>query len=95
VAAELPAEFDQKAANALANLVHRVISDPGLRHTFRNDPVGTAQAAGVDITPIPERLIGMLASLSVQELRLLTELNQTFGDEGLHVKLEDTTMMVL
>jgi hypothetical protein len=95
VAVELPADFDHEAAKALSKLVQEVISDPSVRQAFRGDPVGAAEAAGVDITPIPQRVIGTLAGLTAQELRLLAELNATFAEEGLYVEADNPFLMVL
>jgi hypothetical protein len=92
---QLPEDFNREAATALAKLVNAVVTQPGLRQAFRTKPVETATAAGVDITPIPETVIGTLASLSVQELRLLSELNATMADEGLHISLGGESLFVL
>jgi hypothetical protein len=92
--AHLPADFDQDTAQALARLVDQVIDVPSARLRFRKDPVATAEAAGVPITDKTERVIFTLAELSPAELRLLTELNRIFIEEGLYVETGNPPLMV-
>jgi hypothetical protein len=74
--------------------VEQVIAEPSKRQRFRADPLGTAKEAGVTITDKTERVILTLAGLSPAELRLLSELNQTFIDEGLYVETGNPPLMV-
>jgi hypothetical protein len=78
-------EFEQLGAGALAQLLAEVLENPSQRRAFRKDPQGTADAAGIDISAIPERIVGMLADLSGAELRLLSEVNYELIREGLKV----------
>lgn len=92
--ARLPDEFDHEAAQALGQLVEQVIAVPSRRLDFRADPVGTAEAAGVNITEKTTRVILTLAGLSPSELRLLSELNRTLINEGLYVETGNPPLMI-
>jgi len=92
--ARLPDEFDHEAAQALGQLVEQVIAVPSRRLDFRGDPVGTAEAAGVNITEKTTRVILTLAGLSPSELRLLSELNRTLINEGLYVETGNPPLMI-
>ena len=87
-------QFDHEAAKALGLLVENVISLPGKRHDFREDPIGTAAAAGVDITDKTKRVILTLAEMSPSELRLLSDLNRLLIAEGLYVETGNPPLMV-
>jgi hypothetical protein len=78
-------EFEGKGAGALARLLAEVLADPSRRQAFRQDPHAAAAAAGIDITAMPERVVGMLADLSGAELRLLSEVNHELIRGGLKV----------
>jgi hypothetical protein len=90
------AEYDEfvftKAA-ALTQLVDSILSDPSLRPQFRKDPVALAAEKGIDLNGIPDRIVKTLAGLSEDELRLLTELNTVFKEEGMAVKTGSTLMV--
>jgi hypothetical protein len=87
-------DFDYpRATSALTDLVDNILSKPNLREGFRQDPVGFASKQGVDVGPIPEKVVKTLAGLSVGELRLLTELNDLFKAEGLEVETGSTLMV--
>jgi hypothetical protein len=92
--AHLPADFDQDTAQALARLVEQVIDVPSARLQFRQDPVATAEAADVPITDQTTKVILTLAELSPAELRLLSELNRVFIEEGLFVETGNPPLMV-
>jgi hypothetical protein len=92
--ARLADNFDHEAAAALGRLVAEVIDQPSMRQRFRAEPVETAREAGVDINEKTERLILTLAALSPAELRLLSELNRTFINEGLYVETGNPPLFV-
>jgi hypothetical protein len=95
--AYLPEEFDHEAAQALGQLVEQVIAEPSRRRDFRRDPDGVARDAGILTDPENEKVkkvISILAGLSTAELRLLSELNQTFINEGLYVETGNPPLMV-
>jgi hypothetical protein len=79
--------------HGLAQLVDEILSKPELRREFREDPFGLAGKAGINLDEIPERLVKTLAGLSVAELRLLTELNKVFIEEGMRVETGSTLMV--
>jgi hypothetical protein len=89
--AEDDVQFPQ--GHALADLVDEILSKPELRREFREDPFGLAGKKGINLDEIPERLVKTLAGLSVAELRLLTELNQVFIEEGMRVETGSTLMV--
>jgi hypothetical protein len=82
-----------RAASALTRLVDTVLSEPSLREQFRKDPFALAKEFDIDVEGIPERVVRTLAGLSVKELRLLTELNSVFKEEGLEVETGSTLMV--
>jgi len=87
-------DFDfTRATSALTQLVDSVLSEPSLRQQFRKDPYAVAKELGIDVEGIPERVVKTLAGLSVDELRLLTELNSVFKEEGLEVETGSTLMV--
>jgi hypothetical protein len=87
-------DFDfTRATSALTDLVDNVLSNPSLRKEFREDPFGFASKQGIDVGGIPERVVKTLAGLSVDELRLLTELNSVFKEEGLEVQTGSSLMV--
>lgn len=92
--ARLPDDFDHQTAQALGRLVEQVIAAPGKRVDFRADPIGTAEAAGVEITDRTKRLILTLAEMSLAELRLLSDLNRLLIAEGLYVETGNPPLMV-
>jgi hypothetical protein len=85
-------DFDQ-AALALTKLVDAVLAEPSLRERFRKDPAELAAEQGIELGPIPDRVIDTLASLSVEELRLLNELNTVFKQEGLKLETGSSLMV--
>jgi hypothetical protein len=87
-------DFDfMRAAPALTKLVDSILSEPSLREQFRKDPFTLAREFDIDVDGIPERVVKTLAGLSVDELRLLTELNTVFKEEGLEVETGSTLMV--
>lgn len=70
----IPDDFQESTAE-LAKLAN-LLSDPGLRKSFYNDPVNTAREAEVDVeNPKINAILDTLSELSVEELRLLSLLN--------------------
>lgn len=65
-----------------------------MRRAFRADPIAVAEGAGIKITEKTNRVILTLADLSPSELRLLSELNRTFINEGLYVETGNPPLMV-
>jgi hypothetical protein len=87
-------DFDfTRATSALTQLVDSVLSEPCRREQFRKDPYAVAKELGIDVDGIPERVVKTLAGLSVDELRLLTELNSVFKQEGLEVETGSSLMV--
>ena len=86
-------EFVFTQAGALTQLVDSILSDPSLRAQFRKDPVALANEKGINLDGIPDRIVKTLAGLSEDELRLLTELNTVFKEEGMAVKTGSTLMV--
>jgi hypothetical protein len=87
--------FDREGASELATLVYEVIAKPDRRHDFRSDPEATAKQLNVDPdNPRNKTLILTLAALSDEEMRLLTELNETLIKEGLYVETGNPPLMV-
>lgn len=87
-------DFDfTRATSALTDLVDNILSEPSRREDFREDPFGFASRQGIDVGGIPERVVKTLAGLSPKELRLLTELNTVFKEEGLEVETGSTLMV--
>jgi hypothetical protein len=83
--------YNERGAGALAQLLSDVLGEPSRRKAFRRDPQAAAQAAGIDISGIPESVVGMLADLSGAELRLLSEVNHELVEAGLKVNVGGDT----
>jgi hypothetical protein len=92
----LPDNFDAGAAKALGTLVHGVIVDPSKRKAFRTDPIAAANEAGVETEKNAKnrKVVLALGDLSSAELRLLSELNATFIEEGLYVETGNPPLMI-
>jgi hypothetical protein len=86
----MPAKFNREAAIAMTTLVQNVISEPAGRRAFAKDAHGAADAAGVDMSVLPQEVVDTLTGLSQAELRLLAELNETLTREGLYVEIDGT-----
>jgi hypothetical protein len=91
---EFPPEFDADAAQALGQLVQKVINMPSKRDEFRQDPIRVAKRARVRLTPKMERVIFTLAEMSPSELRLLSDFNRLLIAEGLFVETGNPPIMV-
>lgn len=89
-------KLDDDAAKALGRLVQKVISDPSKRKHFQEHPLIAAEEAGLTEDEIKRvaKVINTLAGLSTDELRLLTELNETFKKEGLFVETGNPPLFV-
>jgi hypothetical protein len=73
-----------EGVEALARLT-QVLDQADQRESFRDDPAGTLQRAGVDMDRLPRELIEFLSSLSVDELALLSRHSKVLVDHGFFV----------
>lgn len=86
---DLRGRLEGNGAKQLAELLECVLEEPSRRRAFRKDYAAAADAAGVDISAIPESVLKTLADLSGSELRLLAEINHQLVESGLGIDFPD------
>jgi hypothetical protein len=59
-----------------------VISDPGQRRAFAEEPEKTATDAGVDVGSLPDPVRSTLFGLSHEELEVLSRVRESFDQAG-------------
>ena len=63
--------------------IMQVISDPGSRKKFKDNPKKALKDAGVAEGPNIDQLVGALTEMSPEELAIIAKLNKKLVDMGL------------
>jgi hypothetical protein len=91
---ESSSKASPEAVAALAGFV-QVISRPASRKAFHADPLKALEKAKVNADHIPSDVLDHLSGLSLEELRLVSQLNSTLVGSGMKTITDGGSVAIL
>jgi hypothetical protein len=91
---KLSDKFDDRTAKALGKFVKKVLDDRSKWQELHDDPIGTAERAGVEITETTRKVVVMLGETGDDELELVRKLNDTLVDGHVYAETGNPPLCV-